>query len=146
MFANEYVRYVMAKREFQISNEFEFIEFDDVTADGVSEIKPAPDQVEMFAAVKLGYKGEVPDSYKTLNIMIGDWVEEHVDSLTREIHKALKNHFEEYYPNSDTSSLDEEGETSIWLEQLDYMPRIDPSDHSIIIEIELSLDTELAED
>lgn len=143
MFSNEYVRYVTARREFKLSNDFEFIEFNDITELGIREGSPIPDQVEIFAAIKVGYKGEIPERYRTLNLVIGDWVEDNVERLTPEIHKRLKEHIEEKYPYTEVSGFDED--TSIWLDQLDYMPRIDPTQKSIIIEVELTLDSELAD-
>lgn len=140
----DYIRLVNAKTKFKIKDDFEFVEFDDITSEGITEVSPVPDQVEIWAAIKINYDGDIPDSYKVLNLMIGDWVEENVEELTKAIHSALAKHFEEHYPNSDTSDLtNDDGDSAIWLDQLDFMPRIDDdSNKSIIIEVELVMDTE----
>lgn len=136
----DFVRLMHAKQKLKINDDFEFIEFEDITADGLRPTSPIPDNVEMWATVKLTYTGEIPDSYRTLNFMIGDWVEKNQKKLTDVIHKELQRHFGEKYPGSETD-LDGDG-TAIWIDQLDYMPRIDDDKNSIIIEIELVMDTE----
>jgi hypothetical protein len=140
MMSQEYMRVLIAKEGFKINDDFEFIEFDDITGGSITEDRPTPDQVEIFAAVKIGYTGEVPDSYKTLNLIIGDWVEDNEDSVARVVNEALRKHFTEYYPNADLSEM-EDG-SPIWLDQLDYMPRINSAKKEIIIEVELVMDTE----
>jgi len=140
MFSEHMVRVVNAKKKLSFSDDFKFIEFDDISKEEIKPDSPIPDNVEMWSAIQLHYKGEIPESYKTLNLIIGDWVEEHEEELANVINNKLKEHFKEYYPASEFGL--EEGDSSIWLDQLDYMPRIDPSDNSMIIEIELVLDTE----
>lgn len=137
----DYIRQVYAKQKFKIKDDFKFIEFDDISREGITETSPVPDQVEIWAAVEIYFEGEAPESYKVLNLMIGDWVTENEERLTKVIHDRLREYFNEYYPNSDPSSLQDEG-SAIWLDQLDYMPRIDEDTNEIIIEIELVMDTE----
>jgi len=137
----DFIRQVNASKSFKIKDGFKFIEFDDITADDITENFPVPDDIEIWAGVKIEYEGKVPESYKVLNLMIGDWVEEHEESLTIEIHNQLKAHFQKHYPNSETADLDN-GDTALWMDQLDYMPRINPDNKSIIIEIELVMETE----
>jgi len=144
MFTQDFVRIINAKQKFKIKDKFEFIEFDDISADGLRSTSPIPDHLEIWAIIKTNYTGEIPDSYKALNLIIGDWVEEHNKGISRVIHERLKEHLEEKYPGS-LSALDTD-DTVVWLDQLDYMPRIDPSDSSIIIEVELIIDTEPLED
>lgn len=139
----EFVRMVHAAKEFKLSDDFEFVEFNDVELNE-GEIKaqdPVPDQVEIWAAIKLNYSGKIPPTYKSLNLVIWDWVEKHENELNKVIVDELKKHFEENYPESDTEELDN-GDSVIWEDQLDYMPRISPDQKEIIIEVELVLDTE----
>lgn len=140
MFSEHMVRVVSAKKKLSLSDDFKFIEFDDINKEMIKPDSPIPDNVEIWAAIQIHYNGEIPESYKTLNLIIGDWVEEHEENLSSIVNEKLKEHFQEYYPASEFGV--EEGDSSIWLDQLDYMPRIDPSDNSMIIEIELVLDTE----
>jgi hypothetical protein len=74
--------------------------------------------------------------------MIGDWVESNLEKLTPALHDELKKHFEENYPESDASALDQMEDTAIWLDQLDYMPDIDEDAKTMQIEIELVLNAE----
>jgi hypothetical protein len=136
------IRQLHAAQKFSIKNEFEFIEFDDITAEEFDAEKLFPDVLEIWAAVKISFEGELPESYKTLNLLIGDWVEAHADSLTTEIHNQLKTHFNENYPDSDSSALDELETSAVWLDQLDYMPLMNENDNSMVIEIELVLHAE----
>lgn len=139
----DFVRAINAAKKFKIKDDAEFIEFNDVSDAGVTEDDPIPDQMEIWSAVKIWYEGEIPESYKSLNLIIGDWVEQHEEKLTKMIHNELKRHFKEKYPNTDASELDEEGEaSSIWLDQLDYMPLDNPNEKSMVIEIELVMDVE----
>lgn len=141
MILDEIVRAVNANKKFKIKDEFKFIEFNDVSKEGIQPDSPVPDQVEIWVAIQVEYEGTVPDSYKTLNLIIGDWVERHEEKLTEVIHNELKRHFEEHYPGADVSELDN-GDSVIWLDQLDYMPRIEGDRKTIIIEVELYMDTE----
>lgn len=135
----EFVRLVNAKQKFKMTT-FEFQEFDDVTKE-INE-DPVPDQVEIWASVKVKYEGEIPESYKSLNLFIGDWVEENEEQLSKVIHEKLQGHFTENYPGSDASALQAVEDTAIWLDQLDYMPRIDETEKTLTIEIEMVLEAE----
>jgi hypothetical protein len=138
----DYIRQVHASKKFFIGNNFKFVEFSDTTPEGISEKEPIPEAVEIWAAIEVPFRGEIPESYKTLNLMIGDWVAKNENALTKLFHEKLIGHFKKHYPSSDTSGIIDSEETSIWLDQLDYMPRIDEKNKTMTIEIELVLDTE----
>jgi hypothetical protein len=142
----DYIRLVHATQNFKIKDKFEFLDFDDITSEINKEDDSAPEGLEIWAAVKIFYGGKVPDSYKILNLTIGDWVAAHEKELTKVIHEKLKGHFSIAYPDSDASDVHEESDSSIWEDQLDYMPRINEEDKHLIIEIELVLDTEVIKD
>jgi len=133
----DFIRLVKAAQSVAISNDYEFIGFDDISA-----LEQSPEVIEIWAKVKLTYEGTLPESYKTLNLLIGDWVEDNLQRLTKTLHTELKEHFEENYPDHDTSELEQIEDTAIWTDQLDYMPIIDESSKSMIIEIELVLEAE----
>lgn len=139
----DYIRQVHAKQNFKINEDFKFLGFDDITQDDKDE---TPEQIEIWTAIKITYDGKAPESYKILNLTIGDWVAANEKALTKVIHEKLKGHFSEYYPDSDTSEVHAESDSAIWLDQLDYMPRLDEDEKSIIIEIELVLEAEPKED
>jgi len=142
----DYMRIINAAKQFGLKDDFEFIEFEDISlGEGVTEDSPQPDEIEIIASVKTNYNGKVPESYKTLNLIIGDWVEKHEDVLTDHINKALREHFAKNYPAVDVSEIGDDAGT-LWLDQLDYMPRIDPGPKTMIIEIELVMDSEPLED
>jgi hypothetical protein len=142
----DFIRQINAAKNFSIKDDFSFVEFDDITAEEFNEIKTLPDVLEIWAAVKVNYDGTLPESYKVLNLMIGDWVGENVQKLTTEIHTQLKGHFGKNYPDSDSSELENMENSAIWLDQLDYMPIINEDDKSLVIEIELILHAEPIED
>jgi hypothetical protein len=140
----DYIRQVHANQNFKIKDNFEFLDFDNITADVTEE--EVPEHIEIWAAVKIFFEGKIPDSYKILNLTIGDWVASHEKDLTKVIHQKLKEHISSKYPGSDSKDIHEESESSIWEDQLDYMPRIDEKDKHMIIEIELVLESEPIED
>ena len=135
----DYMRLVNAAKKFDLKDDFKFLSLDDITLEDLAEDE-IPEHVEIWAAVRVSYEGELPESYKTLNILIGDWVENHEDELTKVIHEHLKTHVEKNYPDA-VHDLDM-GESSIWLDQLDYMPRSEEGENYLDIEIELVLDVE----
>ena len=141
----DFVKVANAKQKFRLKDKFEFKSFDDITQETVTEEDPVPEHLEIFAAVKLFYDGTMPDSYKTMNLVIGDWVSEHEKSLTPVIHKELKEYLKTAYPNGITE-IDDPEETAIWEDQLEYMPRVNEEEKNIIIEIELVLETEELEE
>lgn len=138
----DYIRQIHAAKNFKIKDAFEFISFDDMTPD-IIDNGPAPDQIEIFASVKVNFEGKVPDNYRVLNFIIGDWVEAHEKDLTKVIHENLRNHFESGYPGSDASNINADSDSSIWEDQLDFMPRINETENSMIIEIELVIESEI---
>jgi hypothetical protein len=138
----EFVRIIKAAQNFNISDKFEFIQFDDMTFEDETENVSLPTSMEIFAEMKISYDGELPESYKALNLMIGDWVEKHIDPLSTVIHENLKDHVNKNYPDSDVSDLDDDETTVIWTDQLDYMPRVDENSKTIVIDVELVLHAE----
>lgn len=138
----DFIRQIHAAKNFSIKDNFDFIALDDISAEEIQKAQTAPEIIEIWAAVKIYFDGEIPESYKVLNLLIGDWVENNIQSLSKVIHEQLKQHFLENYPNSDASDLDTLDESAIWTDQLDYMPTIDSDNNSMTIEIELVLDAE----
>jgi hypothetical protein len=138
----DFIRELNAAKKFTIEDKFEFQEFDDVSAGHIKETKEIPETLEIWAAVKIHFKGELPENYKVLNLLIGDWVEKHSNQLTPILYKELKKHFEKNY-KGDFSDLEKSEETPIWQDQLDYWPRFEKEgDSSMTIEIELVLNAE----
>jgi len=138
----DFVRLVNAAKNFKIKDNFEFISFDDISKEDVHNGN-TPDTIDIWAAVKIFYDGKMPDSYKALNLIIGDWVEKNLTSLTDTIHKELRGHFKEHYPETNSEDLEQLDESAIWTDQLDYMPSKTTEDEkSLVIEVELVLHAE----
>ena len=146
MLLTDFVRIVNAAKKFKIKDNFDFISFDNITEE-TGGLKEGPESIEIWAAIKIYYEGEIPDSYKALNLIIGDWVEKNQSELTKVIHSELKTHFkEEYEDKIDIESLDELDDSAIWLDQLDYMPGNIEDEKALTIEIELVLHAEPIEE
>lgn len=145
MLLTDFVRVVNAAKKFKIKDKFEFISFDDITNE-VGGLKNDPESIEIWAAVKIFFEGQLPDSYKALNLIIGDWVEKNTPELSKVLHSELKTHFEEKYKDSNSDDLDELDNSAIWQDQLDYMPSNIEDEKALAIEIELVLHAEPIED
>lgn len=145
MLLTDFVRVVNAAKKFKIKDNFEFISFDDITHE-VGGLKNESESIEIWAAVKIFYDGVLPDSYKALNLIIGDWVEKNRTELSKVLHSELKTHFEEKYKDSDSGDLDELDKSAIWSDQLDYMPANIEDEKALAIEIELVLHAEPIEE
>ena len=133
----DYVRLVNAKKSFCIKSA-KFKEIEDLSKETESE-----DHVEIWTEFELKYAGELPESYRTLNAIIGDWVEENVDDLTKKLHPPLIKFLKKEYPESDLVDIEEGFEESpIWTDQADYMPRGKEGEKKISIEVDLVLEHE----
>ena len=145
MYSEEFVRVINAAKKFKIKDDFDFIGFDDISKDHLGEHENLPEMVEIWSAVKIFYDGELPESYKALNLIIGDWVEIHEKALYKEMRPDLSKHLKKNYPDSDSTDFENEefeDDSAIWLDQLDYMPTVDEKEKSLTIEIELVLNAE----
>lgn len=142
----DFIRKVNASQNFSLKDNFEFIALDDISAEYIAENNKVPETLEIWAAIKIPFEGDIPDSYKVLNLMIGDWVETNVAQLTTVIHQELKDHFVKKYPDSEIIDLEQIEDSAVWLDQLDYMPEIDPDQKVVKIEVELVLNAEPIEE
>lgn len=142
----DFVRVVNAKKTFKILDDFEFVEFDDVSKEVIKEDDPEPDQKEIWAGIRVKYDGNIPESYRVLNFLIGEWVEENEEELTRVVHRELKKYFKENYPDVDASELENTQDSVIWSDQVDFMPRAEEGTKSMVIDIDLVVDTEEEEE
>jgi hypothetical protein len=142
----DFVRIINSTQNFKIHDDFKFVDFEDMTFETMDANVTLPTSMEIFAEIKISYDGEPPESYKALNLIIGDWVEKNVDSLSNVIHGKHKEHVDKNYPDSDTTDLNDEETTALWMDQLDYMPQINEDKKEIAIEIELVLHAEPLEE
>jgi hypothetical protein len=141
----------LASENFKIKS-LKFLDFDYIKAtefaslsideDGEQEEAEDTHELEVWADMSLSYEGTPPQSYRTLNAMIMDYVDDNEDKIKKEINPKLKSFLEKEYPDVDTSDLDEDFDDYIWEDQVDYLPEINESDKDITFSIELVLDVE----
>jgi len=103
-------------------------------------------QFDIWADMKIAYEGEPPDSYRVLNAVIMDWVEEHDEDLKKVINPKLIPFIKGRYPDVDVSDLKEDLDDYIWEDQVDYMSQVDEEAKTIKFSIELVLDIEDPDD
>lgn len=102
--------------------------------------------LDIMARVSVEYEGTPPESYRILNRIIQDWVEDNEVLLKKLIGPNLKKFLTDRYPNIDVSELDENFDDFIWEEQVDYFPEIDEDNKKIKFLIELVLEIEDVEE
>lgn len=142
---------VQAMKRLASSNfkfgEVTFNGFDGLRETKVQEVvESGPDdlseQIELWADLTVKYQGEPPESYRVLNSMLMDWVDDNETKLKNIINPKLKSHLNEKYDDIDTDDLDEDFDDYIWEDQVDYMPRVNEEEQEINFSLELVLDIE----
>jgi hypothetical protein len=98
--------------------------------------------IEVWALISLEYSGIPPNSYRVINRIIQDWVDEHESELKKIINPKLGSFLKDNYQDIDVSDLNADFDDYIWEDQVDYLPEIKEKDHKIEITIELVLDVE----
>jgi hypothetical protein len=101
---------------------------------------------EVSVNLRLTYEGIPPDSYRVLNNMLQDWVDDHDEDLKKIINPKLIPFLKEHYKDVDVSDLKEDFDDYIWEDQVDYMPEIDEDKKEIRFVVELVLEVEESED
>jgi len=99
-------------------------------------------QLDIWADMSIKYTGVLPDSYRVLNALIMDWVDENENKLKLAININLKEFLTNNYSDLDISDLDENLDDYIWEDQVDYYPEIDEENSLIHFSLELVLDLE----
>jgi len=103
-------------------------------------------QLDIWANLTISYDGTPPDSYRVLNSIIMDWVDDNESALKKEINPELVKFLKKKYPNLDVSDLNEDFDDYIWEDQVDYMPDIDEEDKTINFTLELVLEIDEQEE
>lgn len=98
--------------------------------------------IEVWAVVSFDYTGTPPDSYRVMNRIIQDWVDDHDAELKKIINPKLSSFLKDNYHDIDISDLNEDFDDYIWEDQVDYLPDVKEKDHKIEVTIELVLDIE----
>jgi len=142
----------IAAENFKVKD-LKFLEFDTIKAtefsnlfvsriDGEQKDYDETHQLDVWVDMSLNYEGVPPQSYRTLNAMIMDYVDENEEKIKKEVNPKLKDFLNEVYPEIDTEDLDKDFDDYIWEDQVDYMPEIDESNNEIKFSVELVLDIE----
>jgi hypothetical protein len=100
------------------------------------------DMFEIVADLKIKYEGNPPESYRVLNSIIMDWVDDNEKDLKNTLNPELKGFLNKEYPEIDTSDLDEDFDDYIWEDQVDYHPSIEEEAQAIHFTLELVLSVE----
>jgi hypothetical protein len=127
-----------------------FVDFEAIDIDEVVQSDPKVDsfeaEVDILANMRLSYDGVPPESYRVLNGMIQDWVEDHKEAVRKAINPKLFSFLKEKYPNADLSDLHEDFDDYIWDEQVDYTPDVNEKEKVIDFTLEIVLDVEDVDD
>lgn len=147
----------MASQNFRL-NDMRFEGFEDIGETALthsisierrgqlSEFEDEFRQLDIWAHMSLAYEGEVPQSYRVLNSIVLDIVDERENEIKKEINPKLKDFLKERFPDIDTEDLDEDFDDYIWEDQVDYYPGIDVEDDRLHFMIELVLEIDDDED
>jgi hypothetical protein len=137
---------------FILGNDIKFEDFIDVGETSLShtinvrkngemtEYEQEFNQLDIWAHLSLSFEGEAPDSYRVLNSIIIDWVDEHEAELKKIINPKLIPFLKDKFVDLDVSDLKEDFDDYLWEDQIDYMPGIDEEDGRLHFSIELVLD------
>jgi hypothetical protein len=122
---------VMAKKAYSNFKlkEATFLGFDNIDIDEENSVANDNEEfsadIEAWANVSIDYEGIPPDSYRVLNKILQDWVDDHDDDLKKMINTKLTDFLKEKYKNLDISDLNQDFDDYIWEDQVDYMPDVD---------------------
>jgi hypothetical protein len=137
----------LAAKNFKFKD-VSFVDFDSIDAEDLNAaitdagLQESVASIEASANLKLGYEGEPPDSYRVLNGMLQDWVDDHDEDLKKVINPKLMSYLKEHYEGADLSDLKEDFDDFIWEDQVDYMPEIDEDKKEIKFTVDLVLEVE----
>jgi hypothetical protein len=127
-----------------------FLGFENIKIDEENSVENNDEEfsadIDVWANISLKYDGEPPDSYRVLNRIVQDWVDDHDDELKKMINPKLSDFLKENYKDLDISDLDQDFDDYIWEDQVDYMPEIDKDKKKIDITVELVLEIEEKDD
>lgn len=138
-----------ASENFKLK-EAKFIAFDNIEIDEENTVENNDEDysanLEVWANVEITYEGVPPESYRVLNRMLQDWVDDNDKKLKEMINPKLSDFLKEKYGDIDLSDLNAEFDDYIWEDQVDYMPEIDEDKKKIQFVVELVLEVEEEDD
>lgn len=134
-----------ASENFKLK-EATFLGFENIKIDEENAVENNDEEfsadIEVWANISIKFDGVPPDSYRVLNRMIQDWVDDNEDELKKMINPKLSEFLKDNYKDLDISDLDQDFDDYIWEDQVDYMPDIDEDKKKIDITVELVLEIE----
>jgi len=104
------------------------------------QIEHEYNQLDIWAELSISYSGDCPDSYRVINSMIMDWVDDNEDKIKEIVNPELKKFLNDKYPDIDDSDLDTDFDDYIWEDQVDYTPEVDIENKKIDFSVELVLE------
>lgn len=140
--------------EYMAKKAAENFKFKDVTFNGFDAININEEKdllnkdsdfsagLDIWAELSIKYDGTPPESYRIINKMIQDWVDDNEKDLKNMINPKLAPFLKERYDSIDLSDLSEDFDDYIWEDQVDYMPDIDEDNNKINFVVELVLEIE----
>jgi len=147
---------VAAMKEFASKNlklkDVSFVDFDSIDLEEMdasiteADLQEFSASVEVSVNLKITYDGVLPESYRILNSMLQDWVDDHDEELKKVINPKLIPFLKEHYKDVDVSDLKEDFDDYIWEDQVDYMPEIDEDKKEIKFVVDLVLEVEEQEE
>lgn len=102
-------------------------------------------QVDVWAKFSLSFDGIPPDSYRVLNTMLMDYVDDNITKIKTLVNQQLVPYLKEQYKDIDLSDLTDDFGDYIWEDQVDYMPEVDEENGLITFVVEMVLDVETEE-
>lgn len=136
-----YAKKAIAKESFKLSKDLKFVEVYNVVEK--LNIVEDSDELDIWVALALPYEGNAPESYRVLNSVITDWVEENTESICKTVEKPILDYFSVKYPGLDVSAIQDGGAKDLlWEDQVDFLVQIDEKQNQIVFELELVLDLE----
>lgn len=126
--------------------EVSFVGFDKIDIDEENSVDNNDEEfsadIDVWAKISIKFEGALPDSYRVLNRIIQDWVDDHDKDLKEMINPVLSDFLKDNYENLDVSDLDKDFDDYIWEDQVDYMPEVEEDKKKIQFTVELVLEVE----
>lgn len=134
----------IASQNFKLGEDLVFKGFED---GGVTDVDAADDlaeavdlQIDLWANMSIPFTGEAPESYRTLNSMVMDWVDEHESAVKALLNEKVPGWLKDTYRDIDISDLDGKVDDYIWEDQVDYMAEVDEDAGRLSFTLELVID------
>ena len=106
----------------------------------INDVEDYEAYMEIWANLSIDYTGTPPDSYRVLNKMLQDWVDDNESEIKKLVNPKLIPFLKDNYKDIDVSDLNDNDDDYIWEDQVDYMPDIDEDKKKISFVVEMVLE------